>query len=405
MSETGDGLLIIADECEPAYHISTLLQVSEIAKHERDHAMAGDLLERALFSFGRAVHSTFAKNLSQGKARLDFRRPENREFWAAAWRFIANLGRRGTWRTAYEWAKLLLSIDPAGDHYCIRLIIDQLALRSRQPQQLVDLANSKLFSLSWGEPPNIQVSVALAELQIGQHDSCRRTLFNSIKNTPWLFNRLFQELGINKIPPSVWGSEARTAHEELLSEIYVNGAKDLWKTPEAIALLIEMAGISERTLTPRTVDDSPISLDEARHVILTEEAELIALLPRDITSRISSSADPMPPPDNIPSYVSRASVEVGGSPEADAEERTTIQDFLRRIFPWLNLADGTETPATIHDLDHPEEAMRLAVANSGVDELTILQRAARLQQILSAERARMLEEDEENSDSDSNSQL
>lgn len=62
------------------YHISTLLQVSEIAKQERDHATSGDLLERALFSFGRAVHSTFAANLSQGKARLDFRRPENREF-------------------------------------------------------------------------------------------------------------------------------------------------------------------------------------------------------------------------------------------------------------------------------------------------------------------------------------
>ncbi|KAK0885358.1 hypothetical protein LTR87_000992 [Friedmanniomyces endolithicus] len=66
------------------YHISTLLQVSEIAKQERDHSTSGDLLERALFSFGRAVHSTFAKNLGEGKARLDFRRPENREFWLAS---------------------------------------------------------------------------------------------------------------------------------------------------------------------------------------------------------------------------------------------------------------------------------------------------------------------------------
>jgi len=48
------------------YHISTLLQVSEIAKQQRDNATSGELLERALFTFGRAVHSTFATNLTLG---------------------------------------------------------------------------------------------------------------------------------------------------------------------------------------------------------------------------------------------------------------------------------------------------------------------------------------------------
>lgn len=119
------------------YHISTLLQVSEIAKQQRDNATSGELLERALFAFGRAVHSTFAHNLSQGKARLDFRRPENREFWLAVWRYIATLGIRATWRTSFEWAKLLISLSPESDPYCIRLIIDQLALRGREPQALV----------------------------------------------------------------------------------------------------------------------------------------------------------------------------------------------------------------------------------------------------------------------------
>ena len=34
------------------------------------------MLERALFTFGRSVHSTFSANLASGKARMDFRRPE-----------------------------------------------------------------------------------------------------------------------------------------------------------------------------------------------------------------------------------------------------------------------------------------------------------------------------------------
>ena len=131
------------------YHISTLLQVSEIAKQERDHTTAGDLLERALFSFGRAVHSSFASNLAQGKVRLDFRRPENREFWLAVNRYVVNLSMRATWRTVFEWAKLLLSLDPAGDPYRICLVIDQYALRARQPQQFLDLCAVEPFSSLW----------------------------------------------------------------------------------------------------------------------------------------------------------------------------------------------------------------------------------------------------------------
>ena len=40
------------------YHIATLLQVSEIAKHQGDHSVSGDLLERALFSIGISIGTT-----------------------------------------------------------------------------------------------------------------------------------------------------------------------------------------------------------------------------------------------------------------------------------------------------------------------------------------------------------
>lgn len=39
------------------YHLSTLLQVSDVAKHQGDHAVSADLLERALFNIGRSAHS------------------------------------------------------------------------------------------------------------------------------------------------------------------------------------------------------------------------------------------------------------------------------------------------------------------------------------------------------------
>lgn len=258
---------------------------------------------------------------------------------------------RGTWKTAHEWAKLLLSLDPEGDHYCMRLIIDQLALRSRQAQYLTGLANSTYFQQQgWSKLPNIRVSLALAQQQLSQQDSCRRTLFSAIKDFPWLFNRLFQELDISKIPPSVWSSEARTEHEKLLSELYVHGAKDLWKTPEATGLLIEVAGISQEMLPPGPVDESPISMDEARHVMLTENPSLIALLPRDITSRLDSAVDPLVPPDNLPSYGRPRSSEPAEPSRSYEEPLSRLENYFQRITTWLEFGGREERqPSDVDD--------------------------------------------------------
>ncbi|KAI9680513.1 MAG: hypothetical protein M1817_003953 [Caeruleum heppii] len=284
------------------YHISTLLQVSEIAKQEQDHSTSGELLERALFSFGRAVHSTFASNLAKGKAGFDFSRPENREFWLTAWRYMGNLGMRGTWRTSYEWGKLLLSLDPERDPYCVRLVIDQMALRARQPQQVLDLFDSRLYRDHYGRLPNVHMSKALAYHALGQADASRRSLFSAIKDHPWVLARLFQELSIDKIPPGIWGSQPRTDWEKLMSELYVTRAKDLWSTPEATALLVEVCSIPETAFAPPPIDDIPVTLDEARHVALTEKANLIALIPRGVAAGSTSAGDPFPPVDDLRSY-------------------------------------------------------------------------------------------------------
>ena len=314
------------DTFDAAYHVATLLQVSDIARSERDHATAGELVERALFAFGRAAHSTFADRLSHGRARLDFRRRENREFWLAGSMYIANLRRRALWRTAYEWGKLMLSLDPIGDHYCMRLAIDQMALRSGQALQLVEMLRTPLLSPRWSTLPHMSASLALAQLQLRQHGDARRTLFSAIHQRPWLFQRLFQELGIDRIPPSIWGSEPRTDHERLVTELYVHGASDLWKSAEASSLLVEVAGTSERMRADCALEDTPITVDEARHVLLAEDPRLARLLPTNLTSLMVSAADPLPPPDDLPS--STAEIAFPDEPEISPET-------LTRMIAWV----------------------------------------------------------------------
>lgn len=326
------------------YHVATLLQVSEISKQERDPATAGELLSRALFAFGKALHPTFASAIQQGKARLDFRRPENREFFLAASRYIGNIGMRATWRTAYEWAKLLLQLDPDNDPYCVSLMIDQLALRARQPQSLLELANSHRFAERWKELVNIRYSTSLATHYLKQSSSeSTRMLQEAAERYPWVAARLYQHLDIAKVPPAVWGKGALTEKDALHSELYATLGQDLWKLPDATAFLTQtLSGLDADKTKGSHQNTEQITVNEARYVILADKPALIGYLPRELTSNIESMSDPLPPEDSISDY---DIAELGGTqreaprsmirdhPRQFISELLSLQRFFESVWP------------------------------------------------------------------------
>jgi len=369
------------------YHVSTLLQVSEIAKQDRDPATSGELLERALFSFGRAVHSSFAQNLAAGKARLDFKRPENREFWLAAWRYINNIGLRATWRTAYEWSKLLLSLDPENDPYCVRLVIDQLAFRARQPQNFLDLSRSQFFSEKWSSLPNIQYSKSIAMRQLDPKSTAASdTLVKAVERLPWVGARLFQELGIDKVPRSIWGSSASSPVDVMYTELYLTQGLDLWKLPETSKFLSDVVTASTIDISHARVNVADISLDEARFAYLTDKPALIGLIPRSITSTIESASDPLPPVDSIRSYSTGSSnrrdfsSNVTNRPEPNAlaasdpgafiQEINSFQRFFELLIPGFTDPPSAEAESTSASAPAARQSMPGAFSSYDSDEDT-----------------------------------
>ncbi|QSS63633.1 Nulp1-pending protein [Histoplasma capsulatum] len=274
------------------YHILSLLQVSEIAKAQGDHAVSGDLLERALFNIGRSVHSSFGNCLKEGKARLNFNIAENREFWLAGWRYIKNLEVKGTLKTASEWAKLLLSLDP-DDPYSINLIIDSLFIRGREHDYFIKLCSHPFFSSHWEKFPNIQCSLALAYFLQGKPAECRSQLRKAMSRYPWIFCRLAQELNIEPIPERIWGVQAPNQAHEMFCELYIARAKGIWNTPEAISVFVEVGD----TLAAISGDVEPpeITLGVARHVLLSDIPSVTTHLPRHFVAGRISASDPLPP--------------------------------------------------------------------------------------------------------------
>lgn len=333
------------------YHISTLLQVSEIAKHQGDHSVSTDLLERALYTLGRSVHSTFSSTLREGLARVESNEDESREIYLTIWRYISSLEMRGTWRTAFEWCKILLSFNILSDPYGMTHIIDQLALRGRQHKQLIELCAEGAFKDTWGHLPNIQISLSLAYLRDSSPRLARQALAVATMKYPYIICRILSELDI--IPPkSIWGSQPSTEGEKLYTELYATRAKDLWNTPETTSLLVEVAETLEHYDTSAADEVLPleISLEDARHVMLTEKPPLIALLPRKYTNLPTSSSDPLPPPDSQTArdqYTQRAP---GAGPSAGGifglPGNLGGANWLGSV---LDLFRGARTPADINE--------------------------------------------------------
>jgi hypothetical protein len=247
---------------------------------------------------------------------------------------------KGTYGTALEWTKLLLTLEPKRDPYCARLMIHHLALRAHEFNWLLDLYESQ-WGKNWkevgeGHSPalyHISPSLAFAALQLRDGAKCRELLSDSMNKVPWLFVRLFKELDLTA-PPSIWGSEPRTDAETLFTELYVLQTKDLWNTPEATALLMEIAHTIPKVDLSKipTVDNSEMTLDVVRFVYLDNTPSLMAMAPSSLLHRSNNSdADPLPPDINIFSYDSqRAQLEGTNGLRDDYNNPIAA---MRRLFP------------------------------------------------------------------------
>ncbi len=259
-------------------------------------ALSAELCERALFTFGRVTTSAFRQNVEQGKARLDFRRPENRQFWLAGYHYLRSLLRKGTFRTALEWAKLLYALDPK-DPYAMRHYIHFLAIRAYESKWVLDfLENMQNGDEQHPDFKYIQQSRVLARLQTGDVETAKKELEEGIQTVPWLYCALFQELGLDA-PPSIWGINAESDARSFWVKLYTYLAKDLWNNTQAISLLQQVTkGMGKVDVSSLPADDAPPDLGAARLAYLEGQTGLIGLAPRELLDRQPNyEFDPMPP--------------------------------------------------------------------------------------------------------------
>ncbi|KAH6966848.1 transcriptional repressor TCF25-domain-containing protein [Fusarium venenatum] len=360
--QIGDPMRMVHLLKEFPYHVSTLLQVSSVAKQDQNMALAAELCERALFTFGRVTTNAFRQNIEHGKARLDFCRPENRQLWLAGYHYLKSLIRKGTYRTALEWAKLLYSLDHK-DPYGMRHFIHLLAIRARESRWLVDFVNELEKTSDNRDTIYLRQSLVLAHLQLGDIAQATEELEKGMRRVPWLYCGLFQELNLDT-PPSIWGISADSNPRSFWIKLYIHQAKDLWNNAQATSLLEKVAKNLEKVDTSvLPADDSPPDQGVTRLTFLEGQTSLIALAPREyLDVQPNYEFDPLPPPEEENIFSGHGTRLPWEDRQRGGAQRPVneIEERLRNIFARRAAAAAPANGAGEGEVDSDDEAALLA---------------------------------------------
>ncbi|ELR18632.1 uncharacterized protein ACA1_298650 [Acanthamoeba castellanii str. Neff] len=288
------------------YHVDALVQLAEVCKHTGELETATELVERAVFCFESVWHPLFVPSLFRGNARFLFSHEPN--------------------RTALEYCKLLLTLDPS-DPFAVHLVVDYFALRAKefpyvlrfareynaqdraargssQPKAKTDLAYGfgPMFDL-----PNFAFSVPLAKFFLegeGDHAESAEWLERALLLYPMMLKPLLAKCNVRLSEKDRFGTwEELVGHryfsapfaftQRYLIPLYLSRAHIMWKTPQ---VLFWLKGVCKRVLTRVDASDDivytmadiraqplyPSSLAGVhRHVLLSELPESIRDLPPD----------------------------------------------------------------------------------------------------------------------------
>ncbi|XP_077165573.1 ribosome quality control complex subunit TCF25 isoform X2 [Paroedura picta] len=375
------------------YHVDSLLQLSDVCRMQEDQEMARDLVERALHTLECAFHPMFS--LTSGTCRLDYRRPENRAFYLALFKHMTFLEQRGCPRTALEFCKLILSLDPENDPLCMLLVIDLLSLRAKEYAFLIRIFQEWESHRNLSQLPNFAFSLPLAYLLLSQqgdvsetessqaYEEASRLIRQALFMFPSVLMPLLDHCSVQPdamvAAHSFFGPNAQLSSPPALTQLvalYLGRTHSLWKDPAVMAWL--ETNVHE---VLRMVDANDPVLEEAeqkrkvryqsaprniyRHVILSEIREATAVLPPEVTSQPIMGFDPLPPLDSILSYTRPE------RPDHPSNE-STLSLFFRSLLPNFNLqgegrAAGAEGPGAGQDLNQGVNrlmaAMRDMLAN------------------------------------------
>ncbi|EUB57340.1 Transcription factor 25 [Echinococcus granulosus] len=356
------------------YHVDTLLHLSDYLMHQDQSEVAVDMIERALYACQSAFHLTF--NFATASCRMDYRVQENRSFFVAIFRYLFYVASRSCYRSALEYSKVLLLLDPENDPLAIILAIDFLAISTEEYEFLISFYDTWNPKRNLNLLPNFAFSMPLVRwLQRNRlrkrkqsedlldSDEIDKMLQDALIMFPGFLTRLMHQVkvgGTDNLDKSVlFGKEIRLSESESLSrllDLYVSQSRYHWQEPDVLPWLEANVVVVLGLVEPIVVDADDASThgrnvqpDERlvvyserrkrlypqpprnilRYIFLRDLPDVPPLVPPAFASQQIYPLDPFPPADSINTY----------DPEAERRQRGDteggIMGFLNTLFSTL----------------------------------------------------------------------
>ncbi|KAJ1334702.1 hypothetical protein BSLG_007857 [Batrachochytrium salamandrivorans] len=362
------------------FNVDALLQFSEICKHNNEIVTAAEFVERAIYTFERSFHPLF--KILAGTCKLSYDRVENRSFFISIYRHIEHLSRKGCWRTAFEFQKLLANLEQGSDSLCSMTSLDILAIKAKEFAWYKEFWDSCELSSGLNLLPNSVYSISLIHWELEKesgesHTVSSQLLRIAISRFPATFNALAKQLSITKQPiaehPYFSANSQFTdpleSTFEILGELYAERAASLWKLPEIQSWLesqaAKVADDARRSPLPQyikdetafressTLSNTPILRNLHRIIFLSVQVlinersfldirSLIKYLPQDASSADFVMYDPFPPLTAEPSMYAefRQSLLSSGSQDTGESYMNLITRSLTGLLAPRNRPEG-----------------------------------------------------------------
>nr|CDS26616.1 transcription factor 25 [Hymenolepis microstoma] len=387
------------------YHVDTLLSLSEYLMHQDQSEVASDLLERVLYAYQITFHLGFSFS-SARSCRLDYRLQENRSIFIAIFRYIFYVSSRSCYRSALEYSKALLLLNPDTDPLAILLAIDFFAISAEDYEFLIELYESWNPNRNLYLFPNFAFSIPLARwsqrnrqrkrkrtADIKDSEEIDKMLQDALIMFPGFLPRLMKHTKVggtsNLDKSELFGKEIRLTESEYLGrllDLYMSQAHYHWQEPDVLLWLETNVEKVLQLVEPTIVDPANPSVkihnpspdkrlkaysdkrkrlyNEAprnvlRHLFLRELQDAPPIVPPEFANKQIYPLDPFPPVDAINTY----------DPEAERRNSRSTEGglvgFLNNFFATL----WPSIPSEQQDVDHLNDILGqfgLAVA---VDEL------------------------------------
>ncbi|VEN40375.1 unnamed protein product [Callosobruchus maculatus] len=337
---------IVAIINEHPYHVDALIQLSDLCKLSEDLAMAAELIERALYCLEYAYHPLF--NVAQGNCRLDYRKQENRALYITIFKHLLFIGGKACYRTALEFCKLLLSLDPDGDPLAVKLAIDFYAIRAREYQWLVDFVTEWDSTKNLLQLPNFAYSLAVAHFYNGDSAKADCLLQEALMMFPGVLLPLLHKCSVqidNRVAnhPFFLGADDPKTQPQALTQLillYINRSYHIWKDSDLLPWLEKnvhevldrvekgdpvIKDYAEKR-TKRYAGHLPQSI--ARHMLLSD-LKGVSPTSEEINGPVLGF-DPLPPKDSINTYTRPK------RPTVPLNNASPLGMFFRSILPNFN---------------------------------------------------------------------